>query len=448
MELPRIMIAAASSGSGKTTITCGILGIWKQMGLNPCAFKCGPDYIDPMFHKKILSTPSKNLDTFFTGKELTRSLMAEGAKGAGIAVAEGVMGYYDGAGIASETASSYELAKVTETPVILVVNARGMALSAAAVIKGFLGYKSDAGIKGVILNQTSKETYRVLKEAIERECNVPVAGYVPTLASGLLKSRHLGLVMPGEIPGIKAEMKKLSSLLRETLDIEKILAIAQEAPSLKAEPLHSMPVAAEERIRVGVALDEAFCFYYDDNLKLLERLGAELVFFSPLCDRALPQGISGCIIGGGYPELHLEELSANQTMLRSVYRAFVEEKMPYMAECGGFLYLHDRMEDTGHKKYRMAGVIKADAVYREKLQRFGYITLSSEQMSVKAHEFHYYDSTDNGNAFTATKPFRDISYPCMHKTEDSVAGFPHVYYYSNIWYAREFLEKCMKFKSR
>ena len=400
MEIPRIMVAAGSSGSGKTVITCGLLQAFKNRRLKAVSFKSGPDYIDPLFHKTVLGIPSKNLDTFFAPPGIVGSLMAETAAYADIAVIEGVMGYYDGAGIKTHTASSYELASVTGTPVVLIVNARGMGISVMPYIKGFLEYKPCSGIKAVILNQASKTVYNELKPLIERELRITVAGYLPVMPECHLESRHLGLVMPEEIGNIQKIINSIAVKMEECTDIDKIISIAQSAPSIEINHASILPVCSYSKVRIGIAMDEAFCFYYEDNLKLLEKLGAELVYFSPLHDQKLPGNIDGCIFGGGYPELYIKKLSGNISMLKSVKYALSVQQMPYIAECGGFLYLHENMEDTSHNNYRLAGVIHADAVNKGKLQRFGYITLtpaacaSVKNKEIKAHEFHYYDSTD------------------------------------------------------
>lgn len=451
MGIPRIMVAAGSSGSGKTVITCGLLQVFKRRGLKAVSFKCGPDYIDPLFHKTVLGIPSKNLDTFFATPGTVGSLMAETAAYADIAVIEGVMGYYDGAGIKTHTASSYELASVTDTPVILIVNARGMGISVIPYIKGFLEYKPCSGIKAVILNQASKTVYNELKPLIERESGITVAGYLPVMPECHLESRHLGLVMPEEIESIQEIINSIAVKMEECIDIDKIISIARSAPSVEINPAKILPVCSYGKVHIGIAMDEVFCFYYEDNLKLLEKLGAELVYFSPLHDRKLPGNIDGCIFGGGYPELYLKELSGNISMLKSVKQALSVQQMPYIAECGGFLYLHENMEDTSHNNYRLAGVIHADAVYKEKLQRFGYIILtpavcaSGKDKEIKAHEFHYYDSTDNGRSYTATKPFRNIQWECIHENGQGFAGFPHLYFYSCPGFAREFVEKCLHY---
>ena len=265
------------------------------------------------------------------------------------------------------------------------------------------------------------------------------------------ESRHLGLVTPDGIIDIKEKIENISLKIEEYIDIDKIISIAGTAPDIEIQPRKITPVCNYGKVRIGIAMDEAFCFYYEDNLKLLEKLGAELIYFSPLRDNMLPPDINGCILGGGYPELYLGGLSSNTSMLNSVNHAFTKLKMPYIAECGGFLYLHENMEDTNHHNYKLAGVIHADAVYKGHLQRFGYINLSPAENTagksneIKAHEFHYYDSTDNGSCFIAHKPFRDTKWNCIHQNRQGFAGFPHLYFYSNPSYARRFVQKCLDY---
>lgn len=452
-EFPRIMIAAPSSGSGKTLVTCGLLKVFANRGLRPVSFKCGPDYIDPMFHRKVLGIPSRNLDLFFTGGETTRALFAKGAAQADISLLEGVMGFYDGAGGVTTVASSYELAKVTDTPVLLVVNARGMSLSLLPLIQGFLEFQKDSGIAGVILNQISPSSYGVLKEKIEELLPVKALGYVPKSPELALESRHLGLVMPEEIEGLQEKLEKLAGLLEETLDIDGILECAGKAKSL---PVSEEPVRTGfPKVRIGIARDEAFCFCYEENLELLEQMGAELVFFSPLHDRQLPPGIKGMIFYGGYPELFARELSGNDAMRRQI-SSRLKVGMPYLAECGGFMYLQESMEDMEGKAWPMAGVCPGKVRNTGKLGRFGYITLTPREEgqlllpgeTIRAHEFHYYDCTDNGCSYHGTKPFGSREWDCIRGGAYYAAGFPHLYYYSNPKFAQRFLERCRAFQNR
>ncbi|MCC8046554.1 MAG: cobyrinate a,c-diamide synthase [Clostridiales bacterium] len=548
LHLPRLMLAAPGSGSGKTMITCGMLQAFCERGLRPASFKCGPDYIDPMFHTRVIGTPSRNLDTFFTDPQTTRYLFARTAQSAGISILEGVMGLYDGLGGISMEASSYDLAAVTETPVILIVNARGMSLSVIPLIQGYLNYQScyirqhpdqygvfdgrtpgcdyetqisdkaqcirktqmaeklqNSGgyIRGVILNQTTKMTYLLLKEEIEKQTGVHVYGYVPKLDDAAVESRHLGLVTPDEIADLKNRLSRLGEALEQCLDLDRILALAQDAADYEEDALE-MPESAGryvihtadpaallqmaytadpaalsqtaytadatvprqmvhpadivKPVRIAVARDDAFCFYYQDNLDLLEMLGAELVFFSPLRDAQLPEGVGGLLLGGGYPELYAKQLSENTAMKRSISSA-IENGLPYLAECGGFMYLHEEMEDMEGRSWPMCGCISGRAYRTEKLGRFGYIMLSAREKealqegflkpgeTIRAHEFHYFDSTDPGNAYMAKKPAGKRTWDCVHSSEHSAAGYPHLYYWSNPAFAARFVSSARRYRS-
>lgn len=458
-SIPRIMIAAAGSGSGKTTVTCGLLQAVLDRGVKPASFKCGPDYIDPMFHSEILGIKSRNLDLFFNGEDTAKYLLCKNSGAAGLAVLEGVMGYYDGLAGKSTDCSSYDLAKKTETPVILVVDCKGMSVSIAALIKGFLEMRKDHGIKGVILNRIPPMLYEDMKSLIETELPVEVLGYLPVMEDCRLESRHLGLVTAKEIGNLKEIINRLASQIAASVDLDRILELAEAAPpigcsvpeeltEIGSDPSENGPDSARTPARVAVAMDKAFCFYYQDNLDLLEELGAEIVPFSPLEDRTLPAEIQGLILGGGYPELYLERLSENKTMLQSI-RDAVGSGIPCLAECGGFMYLHRLVKDRGGSSYEMAGVIEGESFPTEKLTRFGYIKLTALESNVlcekgaelKGHEFHYWDSTNTGTGFHAQKPLRKSGWDCIITRGNLWAGYPHIHFYSNIGAAAEYMRK-------
>lgn len=448
------MIAAPQSGSGKTLITCALLQALKEKNYYLESFKCGPDYIDPMFHKTVLGISSRNLDPFFTEDSITRMLLAKGQDSRDLAVIEGVMGLYDGLGGIREEASSYALAKATNTPIILTVNARGMGRSLLALLSGFLQYDTAHLIKGVILNQTPSSFASVLSKEIEETFHIPVVASFPVRDDVRIESRHLGLVMPYELEDIQSRLKIASQVLCENANIEQILEIAKSAPKLEYDVKRDIKQKLTEKtIRIGVARDEAFCFYYEDNLDLLKSLGAKLIFFSPLHDDTLPKDLDGILFGGGYPELYLKELEENESMRNSVKSA-IENKMPSLAECGGFMYLHDTIFDSEKKPYKMAGVIHACCMKKERLVRFGYLTLNSKTDSflqkgetIRGHEFHYYDSEDNGECAIAKKPVGTRSWECVHAGSDHWWGFAHLSYYSNPKFAEKFAEACRSYKT-
>ena len=460
MKIPRILLAAGASGSGKTLITCGILEALVQRGLKTASFKCGPDYIDPMFHSRVIGTKSRNLDTFFTEPAITRYLLIRNSQDCDVAVMEGVMGYYDGVGGTTTRASAYDLASTTETPVILIVNSKGMSVSLAAYIKGFLEYKENSGIKGVIFNQMSPMLYSRMKDLVENELHIQVLGYVPKVEDCVIESRHLGLVLPDEIPELKSRLRKLAEVLENSLDIDGILKLAATAPDLKdeTEPAGIDPAFGfhlEEPVRIAVAEDEAFCFFYADNFRLLKKMGAELVPFSPIRDEELPENIQGLLLYGGYPELNGQKLEENISMKTSIKEA-VEGGMPCLAECGGFMYLHDTMEDMDGVERHTAGVIPGRSYRTPRLNRFGYITLAQKKPvlgeadlgSIPGHEFHYFDSENCGGDFTAHKPESKRSWECIHGTDTMLVGYPHLYYYGCPKLPKAFLKKCLDYKKQ
>lgn len=455
-KIPRFLIGAAASGSGKTLITCGILQALQNRGLKTASFKCGPDYIDPMFHSRVIGAKSRNLDTFFTTPEVTRYLLHKNAQDCDISVIEGVMGYYDGLAGVSSRASAWDVAGQTQTPAVFIVNCKGMSLSVVPYLKGFLEYRKDSHIRGVILNQVSPMLYPRLKALVQEQLSVRVLGYVPVLQDCVLESRHLGLVMPEEIQNLREKLNQLAEVLEKSLDLDGLLELAKGAADWGdgAGAQGKPPIYHTGRpVRVAVARDEAFCFFYEDNLELLQEMGAELVYFSPIRDLKLPEDVQGLILNGGYPELYAKELSENVSMRDSIRQA-VKGGLPYTAECGGFMYLHREMKDMEGNVWPMAGVIEGRAFWTPRLTRFGYISLEGgtcfgqEVKTIPAHEFHYFDSDCCGEAFTAKKPLSDRSWRCIHSSPSGLAGFPHLYYYSNLQVPQAFLEACEERKEK
>lgn len=476
VKIKRIMIAAPKSGSGKTMVTCALLTTLKERGCQVASYKCGPDYIDPMFHEKIIHVPSKNLDTFFTGEEKTRELFLEGVENMDFAVLEGVMGLYDGLGGIGEEGSSYHLAKVTKTPIILVVDAKGMGRSLLPLIAGFLSYDKEHLIQGVILNKISRGYYEIIKPLIEQELKITVAGFLPEKKECQIESRHLGLVMPGELTDIQEKLRTAAEEFSKTVPLETIIKIAEQAQELpttvpgknigetigctetfsETAPAGNMQAARQNprKAVIAVARDEAFCFYYADNFRTLEEYGAELVFFSPLRDEKLPKGCHALLLGGGYPELYAESLSRNHGIQAAIRQA-ARQDMPLVAECGGFMYLHSAITDKEGICHPMAGVLPGTCSYTGKLVRFGYVELLEKQshflpegQRIRGHEFHYYDSTENGEDITAVKPASKKEYSCIISNEHQWMGFPHLYYPSNPAFARSFVEKAEAYKKR
>lgn len=459
MKLNRIMIAAPKSGSGKTVIVCALLKALKNRGEQVVSYKCGPDYIDPMFHEKVIGIPSKNLDTFFTGEDVTRKLFIKNRTEKDFAVMEGVMGLFDGLGEIREEGSSYHLAKVTKTPIVFVIDVKGMGYSVIPLIAGFLKYDKEYLIQGVILNKMSKPYYEMIKPRIEDELNIKVLGYLPDQKEIHMESRHLGLVMPDELTNIQKRLQAISEELEKTVEVDTIKHIAEQAGELIDIPEGMNKETCFEykesgRPVIAVARDEAFCFYYEDNLLMLQEKGAEIIYFSPLHDSKPPDRCDAMLIGGGYPELYVNELSQNVGMKNAI-RCVFDKGMPVVAECGGFMYLHDAIIDKDGVSHAMVGIIPAACSYKGRAVRFGYVEIKEkkgcflpEKQLIKGHEFHYFDSTDNGDCCIAVKPTTGREYSCVMTGENYWLGFPHLYYPSNEFFAVNFVKKAEEYKKK
>ena len=450
VKVPRFMISAPGSGSGKTTIVCGLLKALMEKGLEVAAFKSGPDYIDPMFHSRVIGAKSRNLDLFMLGKATTRYLVAKNTQQADVAVFEGAMGFYDGMGKTTE-ASAYDLACTCDVPVVLVVNGKGAALSIAATIKGFKDFRKDSHIVGAILNNVNPMSYLFYKDVIEQEAGVKLLGYFPVMQDCNFESRHLGLVTAEEIGDLQQIVEKLATQASKSIDLDALLEIARSAQPMSYEKVSLEPC---KHVRIGIAQDKAFCFYYQDALDLLTELGAELVPFSPIADAHLPEHISGLVLGGGYPELYAEELAENKSLLHEVKSA-ISSGMPCFAECGGFMYLLERYLE-GEKAYGWVGAVPGESAMTKKLTRFGYVHLTAQVDNVlckageriNGHEFHYSDSTNNGTSFTAAKASGRGSWECATATSTLYAGYPHIHLWGNPDFARNFVQHCCEYAAK
>jgi len=450
------MIAAMCSASGKTSITAALLQNLKNRNINTVSFKCGPDYIDPLFHKNVLGVPSYNLDTFFTDAKETERIFNKHSKKAQMAVIEGVMGLFDGVGGVLEEGSSYHLAKVTKTPVILVVNAKGMGRSVIAAISGFLSFDKDDLIKGVILNRVSGSYFNTIAPLIEKELNIKVVGFMSDRKDLNISSRHLGLTTPDDCEKFDEILEKLSGEFSDNVSFEKIMEIASIDVSPNKEPDEEDDTFVdpkEIKCTIAVAKDEAFCFIYEDNIALLRENGARIVYFSPIRDKCIPKDADAILLPGGYPELHLDKLSQNVSMLDSIKNAY-EKGIPVVAECGGFMYLHETVEDTNKNKFKLVGAVKGNCVYKGRSVRFGYVGLKEKRSNftdgkvIRAHEFHYYDSDRNGEDVIAVKPYSKKEYDCITDEGDKWLGFAHLYYPSNPSFAENFVKKAYDYSKK
>ena len=427
----QFLLAAPRSGSGKTTMTCALLMALKRRGHAPCAFKNGPDYIDPMFHRAVLGVESRNLDLFFSAPETVRTLYAKGAAGHGAAVCEGAMGFYDGLGGVSDRASAWHLADTLGLPVLLVAEPKGQSLTLAAELNGLVNFRTPSHIAGILLNNCTARMHALLAPMLEEETGLPVLGFLPKLPEAVIGSRHLGLYTAAEVENLQQKLALLADAAEEHIDWPRLLALCEkEPPALPVQP--ETPPA---RVRIAVAQDEAFCFTYAETLEAFRDAGAEVVFFSPLRDTALPENIGGLYLPGGYPELHARELSENTSLLREIKRK-IEFGLPTAAECGGFLYLGQSLTDAEGQSWPMVGVLPGEAKDAGRLVRFGYAALSadSDSMLFRAgesfpiHEFHHWDSTANGAALAAKKPVGGAEWRCGSVNEHFYAGFPHLYW--------------------
>lgn len=437
------MITAMNSGSGKTTVTCALLAALRRRGISVQSFKCGPDYIDPMFHTQVLGVPSRNLDLFLQGAEGARRTLAR--QRAELALVEGAMGFYDGVG-GGHAASAWQTADMADIPAVLVLRPQGASLTLAAQVRGLQSFRAPSHLAGLLLNGCAPTLHAHLAPILERETGLPVLGFLPPMEEAAFESRHLGLLTAGEITDLDGRIRAVAAQMEQTVDVPGLLALAGPAP----EAAHVLPLPSP-RCRVAVARDEAFCFLYEDNLDALREAGAELVFFSPLGDRALPGDIDGLYLAGGYPELHAQALSRNISMRQSVCRA-VAEGLPTAAECGGFLYLQRTLEDDTGTPWPMAGALEGAGFRTGRLQRFGYLTMTAESDSlllrrgetVPAHEFHYWDCTDNGAALAARKAGRNAVWRCGFASPTLYAAFPHLHFGGELPLARRFADRAAR----
>ena len=446
-EQPRLMIAGTGSGCGKTTVSSALLRAWQRQGVHLCAFKCGPDYIDPMFHREALGLPSYNLDLFFLKEQQVCNLMSSHLSHGRVGVVEGVMGFYDGIGL-TDKASAAHVARATQTPAVLVVRPKGQALSLAALVCGFTQFAQNT-IAGVILNGVTKTMYPFYRDIVQK-AGVRVYGYLPPIPEAELPERHLGLVTAGELPDLQRRLDLLADAACESLDLAGLLEIAKSAPLLAQS---MQPKYPKIPARVAVAQDAAFCFYYADNLDVLTEFGAEIVPFSPLSDAQIPEETDGLYLGGGYPELYAKQLAQNISMRQSI-RKRIETGMPVIAECGGFMYLGSEIVTDTHTA-PMAGVLPVRAELTKRLQNFGYVTLTAQQdnmlcqkgQSMRAHEFHYSKSNDAGNAFIAQKK-NGKSWNCVFANETMYAGYPHLYFRGQMQAVQRFLNTCIEMRDK
>lgn len=390
-----VVVAGAMSGVGKTTLTLGLIAAWRRRGLAVQPFKVGPDFIDPGHHAQAAGRPSATLDGWMLPREENLAVFARWAAGAQVAVVEGVMGLFDGLDGKSEAGSTAQMAKWLNLPVLLVVDARSLARSAAALVHGFTSFDPKLTFAGVVFNRVGSPAHLAyLQEAMEALPQVPCLGGLPREEALGIPERHLGLTTAEDHPLTPGYLDRLADLVETHLNLDRLVAALPEVP-LASLPSQELP---PPRVRLGVARDRAFCFYYPDNLELLRRGGAELVEFSPLRDPTLPPEVHGLYLGGGYPELAAAELAANLSFLADL-RAKAAAGLPIYAECGGLMYLGKEIRDLQGTAHAMAGILPLRFRMRPRLAALGYreVTLTAETLlgpagtTLRGHEFHYSD---------------------------------------------------------
>ncbi|MGW6381554.1 cobyrinate a,c-diamide synthase [Peribacillus butanolivorans] len=450
----RLVIAGTGSGVGKTTLTIGIMAALQKKGYTVQGFKCGPDYIDPTYHTAVTGRTSRNLDSWMFGHDIVREILNKASVGADISIIEGVMGFFDGKNPLSNTGSTAEISMITESPVLLIVNCASMARSAAAIVKGFQAFSTGPNIIGVIANQVGSEGhYKIVKAAIEQECDVPVMGYMKRELDIDIPSRHLGLIPAIERGELEPFFDKLAHLVMETIDIEQLYLLAKTS-TISSGNSGIFQSSSKKDVCIAVAKDAAFNFYYQENLELLEAKGANIKYFSPLKGDEVPLDADGLYLGGGFPEEFADELSRNEIAIKSIRNA-IAKGLPTLAECGGFMFLSKSIETTSGEKYPMAGLIPGRIKMQKKLAALGYREITGTESNflikdcdqAKGHEFHYSTfEPDNvlPYAYEAKGRFGSKKEGCI--IGNLVAGYTHFHFASNPKLVENWIDACLKQK--
>ena len=453
-NFPRLIIAATQSGSGKTTIVAGILAALKNRGLKVQSYKVGPDYIDPGFHEIASGRAAHNLDSWLVGKEKIADIFLSNFGDADIAIVEGVMGLYDGGqGGISSTA---EISKILNAPVILVIDAKSMGTSAAAVALGFREFDKSINFAGVILNRIGSDSHKkIICDALDK-IGIKNFGAIKRDENFILPERHLGLVPTAE-NNFSEVIEKISVAVENQINLDELVALANSAETLKniSQP-SNYKLPATHYPLLAVAKDEAFNFYYAESLRELEKLGAEIIFFSPLYDKLLPKNIDGLILGGGFPEIFADKLQENKSMRDSI-KNFAENNFPIFAECGGYMYLMKSIKNFDGEIFEMCGVIPNCAEMTKKLQMVGYVSATLKKNCVigkvgdkiRAHEFHFSVEADNladKNIFHCEKLRTGKNYFAGYAEKNILASYLHIHFAGCPSVAKNFVETCKTFR--
>ena len=449
------VIAGTSTGVGKTTITAALLAALRARGLAVQSFKCGPDYIDPAHHAAIAGRPSYNLDTWMMPAETNRSIFWTAARNADVAVVEGVMGLFDGVNGSTDEGSTAEIAKLLGLPVVLIVDASNAARSVAALIKGFCDFDPQLRILGVVLNGAAGPAhFNLLRDAIS-SVNVPLLGSFPKVPEAVLAERHLGLITAGEKTWTAEQAAALADAARKYIDFDLILAncdiSADATQTIRHIDRHKDPV------RIGVARDQAFSFYYQSSLDALTAAGAELVNISPLADTSLPASLDGLYFGGGYPEVFADQLSQNRLFLQSLCE-FVASGRPLYAECGGLMYLAETLTTLDGRAHTMASVLPIAVEMLNCLEAFGYTEVEvladclvgTRGTRLRGHSFHYSRITRSGNVaprYRANQVLTGTDYDEGYCAGNVLASYIHLSFAANPEAAVRFVQNCGQAKA-
>lgn len=452
---PGFIIAGTNSGCGKTSVSLGLMALLKRRGLTVAPFKVGPDYIDPGHHRRVTGRYSRNLDGWMLTRDYNKALFDRASRDADIAVVEGVMGLYDGYDGKSEMGSTAQMAKWLDLPVILVVNAQSMARSGAALVSGFERFDPDLRFAGVIFNKLGSTRHLAyLKEALEGHVTMPCLGGIFRNQGVEIPERHLGLVTDDEQGLSEKHMSALADMIEEGIDVDRLLGSFDSGHDAKSRG--GVTQRPAPRVRIGIARDRAFCFYYPDNLDILEENGAELVFFSPMSDARLPENLDGLYLGGGYPELFAKELSDNLG-LRSDIKAKSDAGMPIYGECGGFMYLCSEIKDFEQQRFPMAGCFPFSAMMLEKLRSLGYreVTVNEDTLLgpkgrvIRGHEFHYSRIDDDHGAKTVYRVSprtQDTFTEEGYRVNRTLGSYIHLHFGSCPETGRAFVAACLDYK--
>jgi len=458
IAIPRLVVAGVSSGVGKTTVVVALARALRARGLRPALFKCGPDYLDPTYHARAAGTASQNLDGWMMGRDAVVATFAHAAAGADVAIIEGMMGLYDGASATSDAGSTAEIAKWLDAPVVLVVDAGAMARSIAAVALGFTSFDPAVRVAAVVANRVGGRGHLDLLRSAQR--SPPILGGFPRDTEHAFPERHLGLRTADQATLPDALLDYWGAAAAEWFALDALIDVARSAPPLAA-PAGTAPAAAASppACRIGIARDAAFHFYYADNLRRLEALGAEIVPFSPIADTALPD-VDGLYIGGGYPEVAARELAANAPM-REAVKAFAQSGGPIYAECGGLMYLSNAIVAADGSRHPMVGVIPADACMRPALQSIGYVEVEVTAPSIlgeagtrfRGHQFRYSElapapdgSVDRIYAVRGRRAKENEREG--YRVKNVVASYVHAHWASNAKVPLELVRACQAFRKK